>query len=276
MAKLPILSNTLNTIDQHIEQSQSDWMRNHCGASGIGRPCERQIYYSFRWTSKPDFDGRVLRLFRRGQDEEPVIVKDLRAIGVEVSEGPAPGEQWRFKEIDGHFGGSMDGAALGLIEAPKTWHVLEFKTHNRKSFDDLQKHGVEKSKPEHFCQMMVYMHLSKMRRACYIAVCKDTDRRHLERIEYDAIFAGELMEKAKRIIYAQEPPRRISERPDYYLCKWCDHYEVCHQGGTPERNCRTCAMSEPVKNGMWKCGSNGALLNGDAQRAGCADYRGIE
>lgn len=272
MAKLPVLSNTLNTIDQHIEQSQSDWRRAHCGASGIGRACERQVFYSFRWYAAPEFEGRVLRLFRRGQDEESVFLDDLRAIGVEVSEGPEPDGQWRFSEIEGHFGGSMDGAALGLIEAPKTWHVLEFKTHNRKSFDHLQKNGVEKSKPEHFAQMMVYMHLSKMSRACYLAVCKDSDRRYMERIEYDGFYAGELIEKAKRIIYAQEPPARISERPDYYLCKWCDYYEVCHHDGTPERNCRTCTMSGPVSAGNWLCAKSGDLITIGTQKTGCEQY----
>jgi hypothetical protein len=39
----------------------------------------------------------------------------------------------------GHFGGSMDAVALGIPEAPKTWHLCEFKTHNAKSFADLQK-----------------------------------------------------------------------------------------------------------------------------------------
>ena len=35
----------------------------------------------------------------------------------------------------------------------------EFKTHNKKSFDDVEKHGVKKSKPVHFSQMQIYCHL---------------------------------------------------------------------------------------------------------------------
>ena len=32
--------------------------------------------------------------------------------------------------------------AIGLKEAPKTWHVAEFKTHSAKSFRDLVAKGV--------------------------------------------------------------------------------------------------------------------------------------
>ena len=272
MALLPGLPTTLNTIDSHIEQTQSDWMREHCGASGIGNPCERAIYYSFRWTTKPEHSGRLLRLFRRGQDEEQVFIDDLRAIGLTVSEGPEPGKQWRFGDFGGHFAGSMDAAILGLIEAPKTWHVGEFKTANKKSFDDIFKNGVKKSKPLHFAQMQMYMHWSGMRRAVYIVVCKDDDRRYLERIEYDRYCAGELEEKAKRIIFAKTPPPKLSDRPDYYLCKWCDHYEVCHQGDDPEVNCRTCSYSEPTLAGKWKCNRHNDLIQLSTQKTGCEDY----
>ena len=272
MALLPGLPTTLNTIDSHIEQTQSDWMREHCGASGIGNPCERAIYYSFRWTTKPEHSGRLLRLFRRGQDEEQVFIDDLRAIGLTVSEGPEPGKQWRFGDFGGHFAGSMDAAILGLIEAPKTWHVGEFKTANKKSFDDIVKNGVKKSKPLHFAQMQMYMHWSAMKRAVYIVTCKDNDRRYLERIEYNRYYAGELEEKAKRVIFAKTPPPKLSERPDYYLCKWCDHYEVCHQDGDPEVNCRTCSYSEPTLAGKWQCNRHNDLIQLSTQKTGCEDY----
>ena len=56
------------------------------------------------------------------------------------------GKQFGVQSCGGHFRGHMDGAAIGLPEAPDTWHVLEFKTHNAKSFADLQKNGVAKIK----------------------------------------------------------------------------------------------------------------------------------
>ena len=49
--------------------------------------------------------------------------------------------------------------ALGLLEAPKTWHVAEFKTHSAKSFAELVAKGVVLAKPQHAAQMQVYMQL---------------------------------------------------------------------------------------------------------------------
>ena len=55
--------------------------------------------------------------------------------------------------------------ALGLLEAPKTWHVVEFKTHSAKSFRELAAKGVAEAKPQHWAQMQVYMHLTGITRA---------------------------------------------------------------------------------------------------------------
>ncbi len=42
--------------------------RKHLGASQIGHPCLRYLWYQFRWCaeSKTSFDGRMLRLFETG------------------------------------------------------------------------------------------------------------------------------------------------------------------------------------------------------------------
>ena len=58
-------------------------------------------------------------------------MRNLRRTGATVLEvDPETGRQWRVEAHGGHFGGSLDAVALGLLEAPKTWHVVEFKTHS--------------------------------------------------------------------------------------------------------------------------------------------------
>ena len=70
-------------------------------------------------------------------------MRNLRATGATVLEvDPETGRQWRVEAHGGHFGGSLDAVAIGLREAPKTWHVVEFKTHSAKSFRDLVAKGV--------------------------------------------------------------------------------------------------------------------------------------
>lgn len=64
----------------------------------------------------------------------------------------------------------------------------------------------------------------------YIAVCKDTDALHIERIEADPEAATRLLDKAKRTIDAQHPPARINDDPTWFECRMCSHHAACHAG----------------------------------------------
>ena len=136
---------TRDAIFAAYEADADDGFRQHLGASLIGKSCERALWYDFRWATPARFPGRMLRLFETGQLEEARLVRNLRRIGATVLEvDPETGRQWRVEAHGGHFGGSLDGVALGLLEAPKTWHVLEFKTHSAKSFRELVAKGVRR------------------------------------------------------------------------------------------------------------------------------------
>lgn len=273
MAALPqqALQPTVAAIYAAWEANADTGNRPHLGASIIGRECARDLWLSFRWAIAPKHSGRLLRLFDRGQREEATFVAELRAAGITVHDtNPDTGEQFRFSAISGHFGGSMDACALGILEAPTTWHVVEMKTSSGKLFAKLAKEGVEQAKPEHAAQMQLYMHWSGMTRAFYIAVNKDNDELYSERLHYDAVAALKLIEKAKRIITATEPPPKISDRPDWYQCRFCNHYSLCHEQALPEASCRTCAHSTPELDGdqRWSCARYGCDLPVDAQRQG--------
>ncbi len=221
MAALPETPTpTRDAIFGAYEADADTGFRPHLGASQIGKSCERALWYDFRWATPAEFPGRILRLFETGQLEEARLVKNLRRIGATVLEvDPETGRQWRVEAHGGHFGGSLDGVALGLLEAPKTWHVLEFKTHSAKSFRELVAKGVVEAKPQHWAQMQVYMHLTGLTRAMYLAVCKDTDDLCVERVRADADAAERLMAKAGRVINAARPPARISEDPAWFECR---------------------------------------------------------
>jgi hypothetical protein len=244
--------------------------RGHLGASVIGRPCERSLWYGFRWATARRHPARILRLFARGQREEAVLVDLLRKAGVEVWEADEEGQQFRVSAVGGHFGGSLDGVGLGLVEAPEKPHVLEFKTHGDKSFKDLSKHGLEKSKPEHHAQITVYMHLMDIDRGLYLAVNKNDDTLHAERVRHSAKAANTLLDKAHRIITSYYPPAKISDDAAFYLCKWCDHAQVCHGNTVPPPTCRSCVHATPELDGdaRWSCARFGCDLDVDTQRRG--------
>jgi len=249
--------------------------RPHLGASLIGRECERELWYSFRWCSAPFHSGRLLRLFETGQLEEYRFVENLRSVGIEVHDFESEtGNQFGFSDMGGHFAGSIDGAALGIIEAPKTWHLLEFKTYNDKRFELLKKHGVQMTSPEHHAQMIIYMFYLGFTRAFYLAVNKNTDELYSERIRNDSALAGLLQQKAERIIVAPCPPIRISSDPEWWKCKFCDHSAVCHDGFPAEVQCRTCLHCRP-DDGCWLCGEHRQKLSYKEQLRGCLEHQFI-
>jgi len=244
----------------HKQQGDAEPSRGYCGASEIGHPCERYLWYEFRNCCEEDVSGRVYRLFETGDLAEPRFTAELRAIGCTVHEVDSNGEQFAVYDHGGHFSGHMDSAILGVPGAEKTWHVGEYKTHSAKSFMKLKKYGVRKSKPVHYAQMQTYTHKTGMKRALYLAVNKDTDELYAERIRYDKEFSEDLMERARRIITSNTPPPRLSERPDWYECKWCSAQSLCH--GTaesalpiPSVSCRQCCYATPTMDGnaTWRC-----------------------
>jgi PD-(D/E)XK nuclease superfamily len=289
MAPLPPrASPTVEAILAAYEIDAGDGWREHLGASVIGRECDRALWYEFRWVTRAAQSGRMLRLFETGRLEEERLIRNLRRIGVTVLDvDPDTGRQWHVQAHGRHFGGSLDGVGLSIPEAPKTWHVLEFKTHNAKSFAELKQHGVRKAKPEHWCQMQVYMHLTGLTRALYLAVCKDTDALHAERVRDDHEEAERLIARAGRIIFAPRPPARISDDPDWFQCRLCPHHDVCHGDRVPARTCRGCLHVTPAEDGAWHCARfdraalrgdhqgrpwEPAALSPDEQRAGCGSH----
>lgn len=264
---------TLARIDRWYDQ-QEQGVRTYLGASQLGRECSREIWYNFRWAGKPEFEPRMLRLFDRGHREESVFVRLLIQAGVTYFHvDPATLKEYVVDLPNPHMGGHCDGIGKGLPELPEgALFVGEFKTHNTKSFDYLEKHGVEESKPEHYVQMQLYMHGLGIRYALYGAVCKNDDRLHMEIVEYEERYAMSHLIRGDLIAYAQEPPRRISNRPSWYKCKWCDFYNICHQFKVPDVNCRTCAHATPMPDGEWLCEKHGHLLSKEEQEAGCDDH----
>lgn len=265
---------TVDAIFRSYSEAQDPGYRDHLGASIIGNDCRRAIWLSWRWATRAAFEGRMLRLFQTGNLAEARFVAELRRIGVTVWEtDPETGRQWAVRDAEtGHFGGSLDGKAIGLLEAPRTVHVLEFKTHSAKSFKTLVGKGVQVAKPLHFAQMQCYMHFSKLDRAFYLAVNKDSDELYQERVRLDRDFAVGLVAKAQQIIQSAEPPAKVSDDPSFYLCRMCDHAPICHGTSMPERHCRSCLHSTAVPGGQWHCASHDTLLPLASQRAGCTNH----
>jgi len=263
----------------HKSKGDAEPKRGYLGASIIGHDCDRYLWFTFRGCVKRDFDGRMYRLFETGNLAESRFVAELKAIGCEVIDRNNDGNQIGFTDIGGHFSGHLDSMVLGLPEAPKSWHVAEYKTHSAKSFAKLQSVGVKVAKPLHDAQMQVYMGETKVDRAIYLAANKDTDELYSERIAYVSVEFKAIMARAERIIRAAMPGERCATRPDDWRCKFCDAQELCWGTGKaavplPCKSCRTCCHATPELDGdaRWSCAYHKKDLDAKEQAKACQHH----
>lgn len=260
------------------ERAKTEKARGYLGGSAIGDECARRLWLSFRFATSGGFDGRMLRLFDTGHREEARLLDELRAIGLTVWDRQPDGSQFGVEACGGHFRGHLDAVVEGMPEAPKTPHLVDVKTIRAKKFDELMGSNIKTMYPVYYAQGTVYMGLTGLTRAAFFFVCKDDDRIHVERFEFDPIHFAKLMARAERIVFSQEPPPRLSNDPEFFGCQFCGMRAICHETAAPDVNCRTCAHVTPTQDGGWKCERPGhelAALSVAAQRIGCNGHRYI-
>ena len=254
-------------------RTEEDGFRSHMGASIIGKECGREIWYGFRWTRKPKFPARIVRLFNRGHLEEARFIALLLMIGCQVYQQDENGKQFRISHAGGHFGGSGDGIATGIPDVEVDQPVqCEFKTHGDKSFKELKEKGLRDAKFEHFVQMNCYMYKMGIPIGFYLAVNKNDDDLYGEIIYLNQEIALEFLARGEQLVFTNKPPARISNTPGFFKCRFCDLKATCHLKEPFEMNCRTCAHSTPFQDGTWKCTFTGHELTKDAQLIGCENY----
>jgi hypothetical protein len=273
---------TLEASDQVLVAAQERRQRPYLGMSEIGKECSRALWYGFRWAADQRFDAATLKRFADGHATEAVAIARLRAVGeLELHDVQADGRQFGFEDIGGHFRGHMDGVVLGLLQAPKTWHVLEIKACGDKKIDELRKAkrdlgeklALRKWNPVYYAQAVLYMDYAGLDRH-YLVACSPGARDWISvRTDADPAEAIRLRSKAERVIFSERPPERIGG-PDNFQCRWCDYRALCHEGEAALRNCRTCLSSTAESEGGWSCARfQGMDLDHAQQVDGCSLHR---
>lgn len=270
-----LISDDINLFcETYYEQGH----RNHLGASEIGKPCWRMLWYKFRWVKLEIYTGQILRLFNVGHTAEPRFITYLRGIGFEVKEFDDDGKQFRITGANGHFGGSLDG----MCKAPARYNLEtnlvllnEFKTNNTgPAYGKLIKEGVQKAKPEHFAQMSMYAYKKQLKYGLYLIENKNDSDIAIKIVELDWNYGAQLEKKAEQIIASKEPPPRISENPASFECKFCSFAKICHNGESPEKNCRSCRNAMPTQDASWTCSMHG-VIPPEFIPIGCDDWLAI-
>lgn len=239
MVAIPVLADpTLEAADRALEAiSRRRPRRSYLGMSAIGNPCSRKLWYGLRATGAPQFDAATLKRFADGEASEVTMADRLRLVpGITLlTIDPESGRQYGFSDIDGQFKGHMDGAVLGLIQAPKTWHVWEHKCVNEKKFSELtrlkaqaERSALKQWDEIYYAQAVLYMSYSGMERH-YLTVATPGTRSAMSvRSDGDPAYAEVLKDKARRILGASVPPTRVSNSPSWFQCRYCEHAETCH------------------------------------------------
>jgi len=241
-------------IYDQYKRDNSELPRPHLGASQIGHRCSRKIWYDIHWTTKSTTPGRVMKLAKRGHEEEASVKKLLMALGCVVVT-----QKSRYI-LDGRFGGTIDFMVTGLgrYGLPNR-AILDSKMMNDRRFNAIQKSGAYAANYEYYAQMQVYMELYNQNHAILFCINKNDDHIHTEVIERDRDHFSSLKRRALEILDADSPPERAGE-PDSFTCKFCPHKEICHKEEIADVNCRTCAHSSIVSDCNVKCEKYNATI----------------
>lgn len=228
---------TLDAMKMAIELAQDASRRDYLGASLIGNQCARQIWYEYNGYQKPPFGAETLMNFEDGHRTEELTAKRLRMVpGIELWTHDENGKQYGFSIFDGKFKGHCDGVIRGLLQAPAKPHVWECKASSAKKFAEFQaakakfgeKQALKNWNENYYVQAQIYMHFLQIDRH-YLTVALAGGRDYDScRTEYDPAKAEWAIDRAYKIINAKEAPPKINERPDFWVCRFCQFSEVCH------------------------------------------------
>ena len=238
-------------------------LRPYLGLSMIGNICSRYLQHYQYMTFKSKYNTRIQRLFEVGNAAEPLMVADLAKMGIEVT-----GDQTEVVGFSGHWKGHIDGIGNGKF-------LMEFKTHNDKSFKDLDKKGVKESKPGHYDQMQSYMTYLDLPKALYMALNKNDSAYYFEWIDFDGDRVPELLRKEEDIVMTSVLlPRIGNNNRAWFECKFCDAAEVCFEDEPINKNCRSCHYVDVEEEGKWSCSYyDGANISNEGQKLACDNYR---
>lgn len=210
--------------------------RGYLGASSIGAPCERQVWYQYNGYPAEPMKFKGICATQDGHLTEELIASRLRLVpGIQLETVDANGNQFGFSRFDGKFKGHIDGLIFGLLQAPKTAHIWENKSVNEKKFGELQKlidkFGEKNALKEwdytFYIQAQIYMGEFDLDRH-YLTACTPGGRAILSvRTEFSRDVYNATLAKAERIINAKTAPERAFHSKVWKDCKWCKFAEEC-------------------------------------------------
>ena len=256
---------TLRAIDDCLEKDQGSRYRTELAEAEIGAnakkesppylhrlgpssitvapQCDRRLFLKARNVSRSQFKARTIRIFQRGNREEPNVYALLRQGGIAVINKE---EAYSMNNL---FYAHVDGLVSLVPDCNlKETGVLEIKTMNDTNFQSIERSGLQKAEPGYFIQVQAYLLLSKLPWALFICVNKDRDDLYAEIVKPSEITRGEIKTSVKKA-FVKQAPERIKPAITQWPCSVCFENKVCFGKELPNINCRTCVNFSWMKGG---------------------------
>lgn len=205
-----------DAIQKRIDSKES---RSYMGASGLGEPCDRKLWCSYKLPKKLH-KPRTQRIFDLGNMLEDYLVSLIRDAGITIHTHDEDNEQFGFE--DGIIAGHIDG-----VLEDGTPVLIEFKSYNSTRFAALKKGGVKENDPKYYTQIQVYMNKMELESCKFLAICKNDCELYEEDVAYDPIEANWAINRGHDIGAMEEWPERKYNHVSHFQCKFCDWQKEC-------------------------------------------------
>lgn len=222
MSEIVKVGSLTKLINDSIGNIKRDENRDYIGASYIGNPCERSIWYLYNQYHNY-FTPKQFRNFAIGKNLESLILDYLENAGLALERNWETLIEPEVPTLKGHID------AMWLYEDREPRAVIEVKTARDSSFNNFVKKGLKEWSQTYYAQLQAYMGMSKVYGGYLIALNKDTSELHDEYVLFDKNFYESLKAKAKYISEAKEPPKKINNSPLFYICRSCPFKGECHR-----------------------------------------------
>lgn len=242
--------------------------RAYLGMSELGHECPCYLWYSFRWVLQRKITQQQKRLFSRGHNEEPIVIRDLLSWGYSLVE-----EQSEYTAAEGHIQGHSDAK----LKTPLNDYVLlEVKTVSTRFWNQLIKSStVKEYNKQYYSQAILYLlHEQDCEYCIFIFVNKDTDERFYTWVNRQDNEAQDLLARGFDILVSDVIPDKIGG-PAHWKCKMCQFYDICHYKDNWQISCRTCQFAEIHNKGEWYCTKHNKNLSFEEQRKACDNFTSL-
>lgn len=263
--------NIKNLIANGASKLNEEWLPNSISPSLLASPCLRAAKLKWRWAKKTELPKDRLLTVNIGKQIEKLVLNFLEQNENVKIIPPSEGEQHKIQGYYEHFKGFIDA----IITIDDKTYILEIKACNKAIFNQLQKNGLQKAKPEHYLQLQSYIQFyDKSLQGLYVAVCNDNQDIYSEIINYDSAQEKVLSDIVHIMLSKKIPPKVETYKCNLY--GGCPLMEICHEAAYMDVNCRTCKYLEPRQKGNWLCKKHNKRKDFSEQLEGCAQHEFIE